>query len=162
MDKQHPTTCHPRHDKPKGISINSLSLLTLCPLRQNEKMTNEPISKTTQIAVSNLFTSDYCLLMTDNCKENEPKRSQFTGSEGVPPALRKALNHFLLLTLWSLCQNKKTQNEPIFKTRKITVTGFTITGYRSVMTHNCPKNKPNQTGSVEKLIDRLKDCQIMG
>ena len=40
-------------------------------------MTNEPNFKISKIAVSDLFKTGYCSLMTDNCPKNEPKRTQF-------------------------------------------------------------------------------------
>jgi hypothetical protein len=55
---------------------------------ENKKMTNEPNFRMSKIAVSNFSTTACCLLVTDNCRKNEPKRSQ-------------------------LSQTKKTQNKPI-------------------------------------------------
>ena len=77
-----------------GCRIKS-GMTFLCSLWQNKKMTNEPISKTTQIALTPYFLSSNASGLKSFLEKNEPKRTHFINMN-VNPVIPSKLIRLIL------------------------------------------------------------------
>ena len=73
----------PSQQKPRDLFIQPsvIFLRTTNSELPTKKMQNKPNLKTSKITVSDLLTTDYSSLTTDNCSRNKPNQSQFMSAD---------------------------------------------------------------------------------
>jgi hypothetical protein len=104
-------------------------------------MTNEPNLKMDKNSLTPLTLRTTNHELQTGEAQNEPKRSQkLSPCQGGVPAGGGGLSMFVNPV--NPVQTKKTQNKPIFKTSQIAISNLSKTGYCSLVTVDCEKNKP--------------------
>jgi hypothetical protein len=127
-----PAKAQPRAGFQNAFSKNSPVPLTL-------KMQNKAKLKTTEFPVTSFVKGTNKTVFQTPQSKNKAKQTH--RNAGILPSVKK--NHCV-----KSCRShphKKMTNKPNFKTAIITVSDYSTTGYCSLLTADCSKNKPNQT-----------------